>query len=82
VDRAAVGVVGGVGDQLVVRGQRQRLAERVGIIGFENSFAPVVQRAVTDQDPKPAGGNEVAMVARQRGTLWAKTRSLVAWAKC
>ena len=80
--RAAVGIVGGVGDQLVIRGQRQLFGQRVGIIGFENSFAPVVQRAVADQHAKPAGGDEVATVARQRGTLWAKTRSLVAWAKC
>ena len=28
--RAAVGIVGRVGDQLVIRGQRQRLGERVG----------------------------------------------------
>ena len=64
--RAAVGVVGGVGDQLVIRGQRQRLVERVRIIGFENPFAPVVERAVADQDAEPAGGDEIAMVARQR----------------
>jgi hypothetical protein len=38
--------------------------------------------SVADQDAEAAGGDEVAMVARQRGTLWAKTRSLVAWAKC
>ena len=29
--RAAVGVVGWVGDQLVIRGQRQRLVEREGV---------------------------------------------------
>jgi hypothetical protein len=51
VHRAAVGVVGGVGDQLVIRGQRQRLGERVRIIGFED--APVVERAVAGQRAKP-----------------------------
>ena len=43
MDRAAVGIVAGVGDQLVIRGQRQLLVERVGIVGFENPLAPVVQ---------------------------------------
>jgi hypothetical protein len=61
--RAVVGVVGGVGDQLVVRDQRQRLGERERIIGFENPLAPVVERAVADQHAEPAGGDEVAMVA-------------------
>src|SRR3954452_7796826 len=33
--RAAVGVVGGVGDELVVGGQGDLLVERVGVIGLE-----------------------------------------------
>jgi len=64
--RAAVGVVGGVGDQLVIRGQRQRLVERERVVDFENPLAPVVERAVADQDAEAAGGDEVAMVARER----------------
>jgi hypothetical protein len=43
--RAAVGVVGGVGDQLVVGGQRQRLVEGEGMVGFEDALAAVVERA-------------------------------------
>jgi hypothetical protein len=59
--RAAVGVVGGVGDQLVIRGQRQRLVEREGIVGFQDALAAVVERAVADAES--AGGNKIAMVA-------------------
>src|SRR5438093_906398 len=36
MDRAAVGVVGGVGDELIIRRQRDRLGQRVGVIGFKN----------------------------------------------
>ena len=64
--RAAVGVVGGVGDELIVSRQRDRLGQRVGIIGLENALTPVVERAVADQDAEAAGGDEVAMVARER----------------
>ena len=51
--RAAVGVVGGVGDQLVIRGQRQLFCQRVGIVGLEDPLALVVERAVADQDAEP-----------------------------
>src|SRR3954469_23582709 len=44
--RAAVGVVGRVGDELIVRGQRDLLVERVGIIGLKHALAPVVQRTI------------------------------------
>ena len=62
-DRSAVGVVGGVGDELIVGGQRELLVERVGIVGFEDSLAPVVELAVADQNAEPAGRDEVAMVS-------------------
>src|SRR6476619_6394682 len=66
VDRSAVGIVGGIGDELIVGGQRQLLVERVCVIGFEDSLAPVVELAVSDQNAEPAGGDEIAMVSRQR----------------
>lgn len=62
LDRAAVGVVGGIGDQLVVGGHRDLLGQRPGIVGFEDPLTPVVERAVADQDAEPAGGDEVAVV--------------------
>ena len=62
--RPAVGVVGGVGNQLVIARQRELLVERVGIIGLENTFAPVVERAIADQGAEPASCEEVAMVSR------------------
>ena len=66
MNRAAVRIVGGVGDQLIIRGQRQIPVECEGIVGFEDPLAPVVERAVADQDAEAAGGDEVAMVARER----------------
>src|SRR5436309_9534334 len=59
--RAAIGVVGGVGDELVIGGQRDLLVQRVGVIGLEDALAPVVERAVADQDAETAGGDEVAV---------------------
>src|SRR3954463_4197484 len=64
--RAAVGVVGGGGDELVVGGQRDLLVQRVGVIGLEDALAPVVERAIADQDAETAGGDEVAVISRQR----------------
>src|SRR4029453_9390242 len=66
MDRATVGVVGGVGDELIIRRHRDRLGERVGIIVFQNALAPVVERAVADQGTETARRDEVAMIARQR----------------
>ncbi len=60
---AAVGIVGGVGDQLIIRGQRQLLGERVGVVGLENSFLAVVELAVADENAEPAGSDEVAVVS-------------------
>src|SRR2546429_1490670 len=66
VDRSAVGVVRRVGDKLIVGGQRELLVERVCIIGLEDSLAPVVELAVSDQNAEPAGCKEVAVIPRQR----------------
>src|SRR5215213_1611029 len=66
VDRAAVGIVGGIGDELVVRRHRDRLGDRIGVIGFEDAFPTVIELPVADQRAKSAGRDEVAVVARQR----------------
>src|SRR5439155_13725806 len=46
VDRATVGIIGGVGDQLVVRRERELLVERVGVIGLQNALLAIVELAV------------------------------------
>src|SRR3954467_6673839 len=48
-DRTAVGVVGGVVDELVVGGEGQVFIDGVGIVGLDDGLAAIVQRAVADQ---------------------------------
>src|SRR5260370_35362018 len=66
MDRPAVRIVGGVGDQLIIAGQRELPVERVRIIAFEDSLGPIVELAVADQGTEPAGRDEVAMVPGER----------------
>src|SRR4051794_32702902 len=40
--RPAVGVVGGIGHELVIGGQRDLLVERVCVIGLEDALAAIV----------------------------------------
>ena len=63
VDRAAVGVVGGVGDQLIVGGKGEVLVDRVGVVGLEDPFVAVVETAVADQQAEAAGRQEIAVRA-------------------
>ena len=56
-NRTAVGVVGGVGDELVIAGQGELPVEGVRIIGFEDALPPVVELAVADQNAKAARGD-------------------------
>jgi hypothetical protein len=65
VDRAAVGVVGGVGDQLVIRGQGEILVDRIGIIRLENAFVAIVELAVADQKAETTRRQEIAVRGRQ-----------------
>ena len=59
VHRAAVGVVGRVGQELIIEGQSRRRRERVAVIGLEDFLCPVVrQLAVADEDAEPAGVEE------------------------
>ena len=64
MDRAAIGIVGGIGDELVVRRQRDRLVERIRVVGFEDALLAVIELPVADQRAEPAGGEEVAVIAR------------------
>jgi hypothetical protein len=48
VHRAAVGIIGRVGDELVVEGQPGRVEQGVGVIGLEDALGPVVERTVAD----------------------------------
>jgi hypothetical protein len=61
MNRAAVGVVGGVGDQLIVGGQGEVLVEGISVIRLEDALVAVVEPAVADQQAKAAGGKEVAL---------------------
>lgn len=48
-DRATIGIVGGIDNELVVGGQSESLAERQGVIGFKHPLAPVVERTIADK---------------------------------
>src|SRR3954451_498100 len=62
--RAAISVVGRVDDELVVGGEGETLVQRVGVIGFEDALAAVVERAIADENTEAAGGQEVAIILR------------------
>src|SRR6478735_12745152 len=63
-DRPAVGVIGRVCDQLIVRGQRDVLVHRIGIVGLKDALLAVVESAVADENTEAAGGQEVAIILR------------------
>src|SRR6266705_287391 len=77
-DRPAVGVVGGVSDELIVEREIEIFANVVGIIGLEDLFLTVVEPSVADNDAEPAGGDEVAVRFRQ-GVDGATDADAVAW---
>src|SRR5262249_55031678 len=59
VDRAAVGVVARIDDELIIERELGRGGERVAVIGFENLLrAGARQLAVADEDPEAAGVEE------------------------
>src|SRR5205085_4303044 len=64
-DRAAVGVVGGVCDELIVERPGEALGDRPGVIALEDRFVAIVQPAVADQQTKATGGEEIAMAVGQ-----------------
>src|SRR5579871_369544 len=77
-DRPAIGVVGGVVDELIIGGEGHALADRIGVIGFENLLRTIVQLAITDQQAEAAGGEEVAMRLRQSVDRTADANGVVA----
>src|ERR1700730_13671002 len=60
-NRPAVGVVGGIGDELIIESQRTPLVDLICIECLENFLFAVVQLAITDQQTDATGCEEVAV---------------------
>jgi hypothetical protein len=60
-NRPTVGVIGGIGNQLVIESQCRRLVDALGIVRFEYFLCPVINPAIADQEAKSASGQKVAM---------------------
>ena len=58
-----VGVVSGIGDELIIERQRAPFVDVIGIISLKNFLCAVVQLAITDQQTDAARGEEVTMRA-------------------
>src|SRR5438445_9422206 len=63
VHRPAIGVIGWIGDELIIRSDGEVLVDRKRVIGLQNSFRLIIKPAVADQEAEPAGCEEVAMGA-------------------
>src|ERR1700704_7171820 len=63
--RPAVGIIGRVGDELVIEGQAHDVEQRDRIIGLQDPLGAVIEPAVADQDAEAAGRDEVAVIPRQ-----------------
>src|ERR1700680_3082800 len=61
--RSTVGVVGGIGDELIVERQRAPFVEVIGIECLEDFLFAVVQLAITDQQADATRSEEVTMRA-------------------
>src|ERR1700682_4104056 len=59
----AVGVVGGIGDELIIERQRTPLVDLICIVRLEDFLFAVVQLAITDQQTYATGSEEIAMRA-------------------
>src|SRR5215210_5553878 len=53
-NRPAVGIVSGIGDELVVEGKRHRFVEAVRIVGLEDFFSPVIELSVANENTETA----------------------------
>ena len=60
-----VGVVSGIGDELIIERQRAPFVDVIGIISLKNFFFAVVQLAITDQQADATRSEEVTMRARE-----------------
>src|SRR5436190_23078731 len=63
VHRSAIGVIGGIGDELIIRSDGKVLVDRKRVIGLQNSFWLIIEPAVADQQAEAAGREEVAVGA-------------------
>src|SRR5260221_9705449 len=61
VDRAAILVVSGIADELVVEAQRHRLDHAIAVVGLDNALRRVAETPVADEDAGAAGGEKIAM---------------------
>ena len=64
-NRSAIPIVGGVYDELIVKGECGLFQDRERIIGLLNSFRLIVEHAVADKNSQTARRNERAMVGGQ-----------------
>ena len=64
-NRPAIRIVGGVYDELIVKGECGLFQDRERIIGLQNSFRLIVERTVADENSQTARRNERAMVGGQ-----------------
>src|SRR5258708_11311225 len=78
-DWSAVGVVGGVDDELIVGGERKIPVDRVGVVGLQSSFSAVVELTVADQKTIAACREKVAVGAGEAVDGCAKS-DRIGWA--
>ena len=65
VRRAAVGVVGGIDQELIVGRYDQALGDLQAVVGLEHVLRGVAQPAVADQHAQPAGREYSGLVRRE-----------------
>jgi hypothetical protein len=65
VDRPAVGVIGGIGDELVIEGKARPLVKAVGVIHLKDLLGLVIERTVADQYSEPSRGEVGARLGRE-----------------
>src|SRR5204863_9778930 len=63
VHRPAIGVIGWISDELIIRSDGKVLVDREGVIRLQNSFRLIIEPAVADQETEAASREEVAVAA-------------------
>jgi len=63
--RATILVIGGVQDELIIRGKRHRRADLKALIGFDEVFGRLIEAAVANGTAKTADAQEIGMVGRE-----------------
>src|SRR4029077_20778449 len=64
--RSAIGVVGEIGDELIVERQRRPLVGVVRIEGLDDLFRTIIDLAVADQNAEATDREEIAVIPRDR----------------